>query len=171
MAQGGALSFLWVGVTFVVLIAIAAAAFGLWSLRPLPSYSSESVEAGSPFDVTFQIENTSAWFPLAHLRIDCVLTRGGVPEIAPVAASDLRFPSGASPELAPGESATFKCPLRARLEKSSHGDLGVALRSEIYFRSTYDLPLMGSYRITDNNGPYVLNTRLLPPRWTGKPNG
>jgi hypothetical protein len=171
MAQGGALSFLWVGVTLVVLLALAAAAFGLWSLRPLPSYSSEGVEAGSPFDVTFRIENTSAWFPLAHLRIECVLTRGGVPEIAPVAASDLRLPSGASSELEPGASATFKCPFRAQLERSSHDDLGVALRSEIYFRSTYDLPLGGSYRITDDNGPFVLNTRLLPPRWTGKPNG
>jgi hypothetical protein len=170
MAQGGALSFLWVGVTLVILIAIVAAGFGLWSLRPLPGYASESVETGSPFDVTFRIENTSAWFPLAHLAIECVLTRGSVPEIAPVAASDVRFPSGGSPNLAPGESATFRCPFRAELEKSSQDELGVALRSEIYFRSAYDLPLAGSYRITDSNGPYVLNTRLLPPRWTGKPN-
>ena len=43
--------------------------------------------------------------------------------------------------------------------------------AEIYFRVEYDLPVVGSFRLTDNRGPFILNTRLLPPRWTGKTGG
>ena len=67
--------------------------------------------------------------------------------------------------------ATFKCPFRALLKGSSNDELGVALRSEIYFQSEYDLPLLHSFRTTASNGPFVLNTTLLPPRWTAKPKG
>jgi len=170
LASDGAQSFLWVGVTLTIIAAIAAAAFGIWSLRPIPSYASEGVEAGSPFGVTFRIENTNAWFPMSNLRIRCVLAHGGASEMPPVEASDLRFP-GATSVLEPGQSATFKCPFRA-LPGSANGDeLGVALRSEIYFRSEYDLPVVRSFRVTNNKGPFILNTRFLPPRWTGKPTG
>ena len=170
LASDGAQSFLWVGVTLVIIGAIAAGAFGIWSLRPIPSYSSEGVEAGSPFGVTFRIENTNAWFPLSNLRIRCVMTHGGAPEMPSVEASDLRFPGGTS-DLEPGQSATFKCPFHA-LPGSANGDeLGVALRSEIYFRSEYDLPVVRSFRVPNNKGPFILNTRFLPPRWTGKRTG
>jgi hypothetical protein len=169
LAYDGALSFLSVGVTLTIIIGLAVAAFGVWSLRPMPGFASDGVEAGSPFDVTFRVENTSAWFPLSNLKINCVLTYAGVPEIPSIAASDLRLPGGNGTALGPGESTTFKCPFRSRLKASSNDELGVALRSEVYFHSEYDLPLLGSYRIGANNGPFVLNTRLLPPRWTGKP--
>ena len=171
LASDGAQSFLWVGVTLVIIAAIAAAAFGIWSLRPVPSYVSEGVEAGSPFGVTFRIENTNAWFPISNLRIRCVLTHGGAPEIPSVEASDLRFPVGTTSNLEPGQSATFKCPFRALPGSASGDELGVALRSEIYFRSEYDLPVVHSFRVTSNKGPFILNTRFLPPRWTGKQTG
>ena len=171
LASDGAQSFLWVGVTLVIIAAIAAAAFGIWSLRPVPSYVSEGVEAGSPFGVTFRIENTNAWFPISNLRIRCVLTHGGAPEIPSVEASDLRFPVGTTSNLEPGQSATFKCPFRALPGSASGDELGVALRSEIYFRSEYDLPVVHSFRVTSNKGPFILNTRFLPPRWTGKETG
>src|SRR5689334_7316423 len=168
LASDGAQSFLWVGVTLTIIAAIAAAAFGIWSLRPIPSYSSEGVEAGSPFAVTFRIENTNAWFPMSNLRIRCVLAHGGAPEMPSVEASDLRFPGG-TPNLEPGQSATFKCPFRALPGSAGSDEPGVALRSEIYFRSDYDLQVVRSFRVTTNNGPFILNTRFLPPRWTGKP--
>ena len=41
----------------------------------------------------------------------------------------------------------------------------------IYFRSQYDLPLIGSLRVTDDSAHFFLNTRVLPPRWTRLPNG
>ena len=68
-----------------------------------------------------------------------------------------------------GKSATFTCPFRSVLGGSANDDLDVALRSEIYFRSEYDLPVVGSLPLADNRGPFILNTRLLPPRWTAKP--
>ncbi|MBS0520790.1 MAG: hypothetical protein JSR90_18975 [Proteobacteria bacterium] len=170
LAYDGALSFFWVAVALTIVVALALGAFGLWSLRPMPAYTSDGVETGSPFDVAFRVENTSSLFPLSNLRINCVLTYAGVPEIPSVAASELHLPSGNGSALGPGESATFKCPFRAQLKSSSNNELGVALRSEIFFHSRYDLPLLGSFRTTANNGPFVLNTRLLPPRWTGKPN-
>ena len=161
MATIGAQSFVWVVLAAATVAAVAGAAVIVWSLRPLPAYSSEAVETGTPFDVTFRVENTSPWFPMSHLRIGCVLTYSGAPNLPPTRASGLR-------DLGPGEQATFKCPFPAALKGAPADELGVATRSEIYFRGEYDLPLVGSFRLTDNRGPFVLNTRLLPPRWTGK---
>jgi hypothetical protein len=168
LANSGARSFLWSVLTLAIIVVIAAAAFGLWSLRPVPDYASDGIEAGSPFDVTFHVENTSRWFSLSNLKITCVLMRAHAQEIPPTEASDVRFPAGHSSGLAPGESGTFTCPFRALLGTSGDNGLGLALRSEIYFHSEYDLPLFRSHRMTDDSGLYSLNTRLLPPRWTGK---
>lgn len=154
MATIGAQSLLWLVTVVAIFAGLAASAFGLWSLRPVPAYSSERIRAGSPFAVTFQVENTSAWFALSHLKINCVLTN---PEMA---VDVERLPL----RLEPGETATFSCPFR-----ETNDDLDLALRSEIYFRSEYDEPLAGSFRLADNRGPFVLNTRLLPPRWMAKP--
>jgi hypothetical protein len=161
MATIGAQSFVWMVLAAATVAAVAGAGFIVWSLRPVPAYSSEAVETGTPFDVTFRIENTSPWFPMSHLRIGCVLAYSGAPDLPPTRASDLR-------ELGPGEQATFKCPFPAALKGATADELNVATRSEIYFRSEYDVPLVGSFRLTDYRGPFVLNTRLLPPRWTGK---
>ncbi len=165
LATIGAQSFLWLVKAVAIIAALAGAAFGVWSLRPFPEYSSEGVTAGSPFAVTFRVENASAWFPLTHLKISCVLMRPEAPDMPPIEADRSRIPAG----LGPGESATFTCPFRAALGGSTNDDLDVALRSEIYFRSEYDVPAVGSFRLAENRGPFVLNTRLLPPRWTAKP--
>lgn len=170
LASTSAQSFLWVALMLAIIVAIAGAAFGIWSLRPVPVYSSEAVEEGSPFDVTFRVENTSSWFSLSNLRISCVLTPAGAPSQS-IEANDVRFPAGNDSGLEPGKAATFKCPFRALLGASTKDELGVALRSEIYFHSEYDLPVGHSFRITGNSGPFFLNTGFLPPRWTGKPNG
>ena len=156
MAAIGAQSFLWLATVVVVFAALAAAAFGIWALRPLPAYSSDRVTMGSAFAATFRVENVSAWFPLSHLKIHCALTRYETPDM--VAADQSRIPD----RLEPGQSATFICPFPA-------ADLDAALRSEIYFRSEYDAPVLSSFRIANNGGPFVLDTRLLPPRWTAKP--
>lgn len=162
-ATEGARSFLGVFFTIAIIAAIVGLAFLAWTQRPVPAYVSEGVEIGSPFDATFRVENTNPWFPLANLSIGCVLMYAGEPDIPPIAASN-----GPS-HLAPGEAATFKCPFRTALRGGGRLDLDTALRSEISFRSTYDLPLIGSFRLTDHRGPFILNTRVLPPRWTGKP--
>jgi hypothetical protein len=169
MATIGAQSFIWVVLAAATVAAVAGAAFVVWSLRPVPAYSSEAVEVGTPFDVTFRVENTSPWFPLAHLGIRCVLLHGGAPDIPEIKATDVRFPASNPSGLGPGESATFRCPISAALGGTTSDELGVAARAEIYFRSEYDLPVVGSFRLTDNRGPFFLNTRLLPPRWTGGP--
>lgn len=156
MASVGAQSFLWLATVVAILAGLAGAAYGIWSLRPLPAYSSERITAGSAFAATFRVENASAWFPLSHLRIHCALTSFATPDM--VEADHSRIPD----RLEPGEAATFTCPFPA-------ADLDVALRAEIYFRSEYDVPLLGSFRLTNNGGPFVLDTRLLPPRWTAKP--
>jgi hypothetical protein len=169
LATLGAQSFVWIVLAAATVVAVAGSAYAVWSLRPVPAYTSDGVQTGSPFDVTFRIENASPWFPLAHLSIDCVLMHAEAPNLPPIAASDVAMPAGDAAQLGPGESATFKCPFRAALRGTTDDELGIALRSEIYFRSTYDLPLVGSLRLTDHRGPFVLNTRLLPPRWSGKP--
>src|SRR5215813_9341947 len=64
MATIGAQSFLWLVTVVAVLAGLAGAAYGIWSLRPVPEYSSARIRISSPFGVTFRIENTSAWFPL-----------------------------------------------------------------------------------------------------------
>jgi hypothetical protein len=168
LASDSAQSFLWVALALAIIVAIAGAGFGIWSLRPTPGYASRGVEAGSPFDVTFQVENTSAWFSLSNLRIICVLAGGGVAERPSIEASDIRFPGNAS-DLEPGQSATFKCPFHALRGNSNDDDLDMALRSEIYFRSEYDLSMIRSLRMTDNKGPFSLDRKLLPPRWTVGP--
>ena len=108
-----------------IFAALGGAAFGIWSLRPVPAYSSNRVKVGSAFGATFWVENVSAWFPLSHLKIHCALTKLETPDM--VAADQSRIPD----RLEPGQSATFTCPFPA-------ADLDVALRSEIYFRSEYD---------------------------------
>ncbi|HLG45150.1 MAG TPA: hypothetical protein VKY24_02825 [Reyranella sp.] len=156
MATVGAHSFVWLTSVVLFLAALAAAAVGIWSLRPLPAYSSDRVTAGSAFQATFRVQNVSAWFPLSHLKIHCALTSYETPDM--VAADQSWIPD----RLDPGQSATFTCAFPA-------ADLDVALRSEIYFRSEYDAPVLSSFRIANNGGPFVLDTRLLPPRWTAKP--
>jgi hypothetical protein len=156
MATVGAQSVLWLATVVAIFVGLAGAAFGIWSLRPLPAYSSERVTAGSAFAATFRVENASAWFPLSHLKIHCALSKFETPDM--VEADQARIPD----RLEPGEAATFTCPFPA-------ADLDVALRSEIYFRSEYDLPVLSTFRLANNGGPFVLDTRLLPPRWTAKP--
>jgi hypothetical protein len=165
LAALGAQSVLWLVVAVATIAALAGGALGLWSVRPVPEYSSDRVKVGSPFAVTFRVENASPWFALAHLKIRCVLMRPEAPDMAPIDASELRIPSA----LGPGESATFTCPFRSVLGGGANDDLDVALRSEIYFRSEYDVPAAGSLPLTDDRGPFILNTRLLPPRWTARP--
>ncbi len=158
MAAVGAQSFLWLATLAVSAAALAGVGFALWSLRPAPAYSSERVTVGSALAVTFRIENTSAWFALAHLKIRCVLAGVDAPDMPPVEADTSHIPAA----LEPGQQATFTCPFHA-------ADPEVALRSELYFLSDYDLPVVGRIRLSDNRGPFVLNVRLLPPRWTAKP--
>jgi hypothetical protein len=169
MATIGAQSVLWLVLVAAALAAVAVAAFIIWTMRPVPVYLSERVKTGSPFDVEFWIENSSPWFAMRHLSISCVLSYPGAPDLPPTPAGDLRLPTNpAEPGagLGPGEMAIFKCPFPAALRGTD--EIGVATRAEIYFRSEYDAPLMGSFRLGDNRGPYVLNTKVLPPRWMGR---
>ncbi len=166
MATIGARSILWLVLAAGALTAVAAAVVVLWSLRPVPVYLSERVKAGSPFDVEFWMENSSAWFAMSHLSISCALTYPGAPDLPPTPASDLQLP-GDPGGLGAGEMAIFKCPFPAALRGSD--EIGVATRAEIFFRIDYDLPVLGLFRLSDERGPFVLDTRLLPPRWTGRP--
>jgi hypothetical protein len=169
LAREGAHSIFWVAFAFSAIVIAAGLAFGAWSQRPIPEYTSGSIETGSPFDAVFRVRNTSAWFPLSHPKISCILTYAGASNLPPVPASDMQFPPGSSFRLEPGASATFSCPFRTVLRGTLTDELGTALKSELFFRNTYDLPLGGSWHLTDGRGPFVLNTRLLPPRWTTKP--
>ncbi len=172
MARSGASSVRRMLVTASALFLVAAAMAGLWSLRPVPTYSSDDVTAGSPFDVAFQIENTNPWLPLVNLKISCVLSHiraTGTPPTL-IESVDVQFPEGTG-RLEPGASASFRCPFRQLIGHPITEDAGIVQRAEIYFRSEYDAPLVGSFRIGENSEPYFLNTRLLPPRWTGRPRG
>jgi len=176
MARGGARSLRQALVALIVIGGIVGIAYIAWSQRPIPSYASEDVTSGSPFDVTFKVENKDLTFALVNLRVSCVLdhVRASGMEPTMIAANDLRFPAGAALGLEPGQSATFTCPFRSLIGHPINEDPGIAQRSEIYFRAEYDLPLpawLRAFRITDNSAPFFLNTRLLPPRWTAKPPG
>lgn len=169
MARSGARSLQRLLVTAIVVVLLGAAAFGIWSLRPIPGYSSEDVLAGSPFDVAFRVENTSPRFALANFRVSCVLAHVRASGIPPtlVDSVDAQFPTGAA-HLEPGQSASFRCPFRSLIGHPITQDAEIVQRAEIYFRSEYDAPFVGSLRITDNSDHFFLNTRLLPPRWTSR---
>jgi hypothetical protein len=146
-------------------------------LRPIPTFSSEDVAAGSPFDATFQVENRNSWLNLANLKISCVLAQVRASPTSPtmvdptmVDATNVRFAGKQATGLEPGESGSFTCPFQVALTPTKD-DPGIAQRAEIYFRSEYDLPLIGSLRLIHNSARFSLNTRLLPPRWARKPNG
>jgi len=156
LAHEGASSLLSAVVAFAVIAAIAGLLFGAWSLRPMPEFTSDAIEAGSPFDVAFQVRNTSAWVALLHPAIACVLTPAGQPEGQPVAAVGI-----ATARLGPGESARFTCPFRTH-------DLDTALHAELAFRTSYDLPFGLSWRFTERSPAFVVDTRHLPPRWTAR---
>jgi hypothetical protein len=158
MATIGAHSLFGVATAVAGLGLLAGALAIAWSLRPVPVYSSEQVTVGSPFAVTFKVENTNRWFPIAHLRIRCEVAGVDAPTMRPADVLPSRIPA----RLEPGQQASFTCPLRP-------ADQEVALRSELYFRSEYDLPAPGGFRLTADVGPFVLDTKLLPPRWTAKP--
>jgi hypothetical protein len=165
MATIGAQSVLWLVLVIAAMAAVAGGAFIAWSMRPVPVYLSERVKTGSPFDVEFWVENSSAWFSMSHLSLSCALVYPGAPNLPPTPASEVRLP-GNPTALAPGEMATFKCPFPAALRGPD--ELSVATRGEIYFRIIYDMPVFGWFRLSDDRGPFVLNTKLLPPRWTGR---
>ena len=178
LAKGAAGTLQRVLLTLLVLAALVGTAAGLWALRPRPTFSSAGVVTGSPFDVTFRVENRDPWFPLSNLRVGCVLAQVRASPSSPtmvdpamVDATNLRLSGKQANGLEPGESGTFTCPFRADLIEVTNDDPGIAQRAEIYFRSQYDLPLIGSLRITDDSARFVLNTRVLPPRWTRKPKG
>jgi hypothetical protein len=174
MAHSGAQSLQSLIVFLAVLVVIAGIGIGAWAMRPVPSYASEEQKAGSPFDATFTAENTNPWFAMKGLKFACVLdhVRASGREPTLIEATDVRFPVGSASELKPGEQATFRCPFRALFGLPPlNEDYGVVHRSQIYFRATYDLPFIGTIRLSENSVPFVLNTRLLPPRWTSKPEG
>jgi len=153
---------------FAVLAAIAGGAFLAWNLRPMPEYTSDAIQAGSPFDVTFHVRNASEWFTLARPVVACQLTYAGQPEGPPITATDVTFTPGEGSRFAPGETASFKCPLRATLPDNRADELTTALRSQLVFRLSYDLPFGLSRRMTEKSVPFVLDTKQLPPRWTEK---
>jgi hypothetical protein len=171
LARDGAHALRQMLLAVLVVAAIAGVAFAVWSLRPTPSYSSEDLAAGSPFDGTFRVENDSPWFAMSNLRFTCVVAhvRGSGMPPASVEATDLRFPAGPAAALEPGEAATFTCPFRALIGHPINDDPGIVQRAEIYFRAEYELPLLGTIRLTDNSAHFFFNTRLLPPRWTRVP--
>jgi hypothetical protein len=162
MATIGAQSFLWLTTLVTIAAALVGVGFAIWSLRPVPSYYSARVTIGSAFAVNFRVENKSSWFPIAHLKIRCAVDGIDAPDMPPVEADVSQIPE----RLEPSAEAIFTCPFRA-------ADPEVAQRSELWFRSEYDLPLsipvLGRLRLSDYGGPYVLDTKLLPPRWTAKP--
>lgn len=161
-------------VFLAVLVVIAGVGIGAWAMRPVPGYASEEQKAGSPFDAIFTAENTSPWFAMKGLKFACVLdhVRASGREPTLIEATDVRFPAGSAAELKPGEQATFRCPFRALFGLPPlNEDYGVVQRSQIYFHASYDLPFIGAIRLSDNSAPFVLNTRLLPPRWTNRPDG
>ncbi len=171
MARSGMQSLQSLIVFLAVLVVIAGVGIGAWAMRPVPGYASEEQKAGSPFDAIFTAENTSPWFAMKGLKFACVLdhVRASGREPTLVEATDVRFPAGSS-ELKPGEQATFRCPFRALFGLPPlNEDYGVVQRSQIYFHASYDLPFIGTIRLSDNSAPFVLNTRLLPPRWTNRP--
>jgi hypothetical protein len=174
MAQSGAQSLQSLVVFLAVLVVIAGIGIGAWAIRPVPVYASEEQKAGSPFDATFTAENQSPWFAMKGLKFACVLdhVRASGREPTLIEATDVRFPAGSAGELKPGEQATFRCPFRALFGlPPMNEDYGVVQRSQIYFHASYDLPFIGTLRLRDNSAPFVLNTRLLPPRWTNRPDG
>jgi len=169
-ARDGARSFVQVLLAFVVLGGLAGGAWALWSVRPAPSYSSEGLATGSPFDVTFKVENENPWFALSNLSITCVVDHiraSGVPPTA-APAKQVRFPSSGT-SLEPGQSATFTCPFRDVIGHTMNDDPDIVRRSEVYFRAEYDVPLLQSFRISANSAHFAFDTRLLPPRWVPKP--
>jgi hypothetical protein len=168
-ATEGIRSLFWVFVAGSAIALVAGLAAGLWALRPIPEFTSDGVEIGSPFDVTYRIRNTSQWFALSRPGISCLLTYAEAPDSRPVKASDVKLPAGSPLQLEPGQSGTFRCPFPPALRGAVNGETATALRSQLYFRTTYDLPLYDSFRLTDSRGPFVLNTQLLPPHWTAKP--
>jgi len=150
---------------------IAGVAFGIWSIRPTPSYSSEELVTGSPFDVTFKMENASPWFPLSALRIHCIVAHiraSGLPPTI-VEAKNVQFPSPSVASLEPGASATFTCPFRTLIGHPINSDPDIVRRSEIYFRAEYEVPYLPSIRITDNSTHFFFDTHFLPPRWVATP--
>jgi len=157
VATVGGQAFLWFAKLIVSVAVLGGIGYAVWSLRPLPAYSSDEVKVGSAFATTFHVENTSPWFPLAHLTIRCVVDGVDAPDMPSIGADVSQVP----PRLEPGQQASFTCPFHA-------GDPEVAQRSSLYFRSSYDLPGYDRIRLHDNRGPFVINTRLLPPRWTPK---
>jgi hypothetical protein len=164
----GAHSMMWVTLAFAAVAVAAGFAFAAWSLRPVPEYTSEAVESGSPFDAVFRVKNASEWLPLSHPNVSCMLMHAGAPNLPMVPANDLQLPSEPYSQLGPGASATFRCPLRAAFRGVLADNLGTALGAELFFRISYDMPFGSSWRLTADRGPFVLNTKLLPPRWVAK---
>jgi hypothetical protein len=154
-------------VAVVVIAAVVGVALGVWSIRPTPAYSSEGLVTGSPFDLTFKVENESPWFELSNLSISCIVDHiraSGLPPTR-VEAKDIRFPSPNSRTLQPGETATFTCPFRALIGHPINEDSDIVRRSEIYFHAEYDVPLLHSFRIAHDGAHFFFDTRPIPPRW------
>lgn len=163
----GAHAFRQVLLVAVFIAALVAVAFGVWSIRPTPAYSSEGLTTGSPFDLTFKVENESAWFELSNLSISCIVDHiraSGLPPTR-VEAKDVRFPSPQVPTLQPGESATFTCPFRALIGHPINADADIVRRSEIYFHAEYDVPFWRALRIGHDSAHFFFDTRPIPPRW------
>jgi hypothetical protein len=163
----GASAFRQVFLVVVFIAAIVAVAFGVWSIRPTPAYSSEGLVTGSPFDLTFKVENESPWFELSNLGISCIVDHiraSGLPPTR-VEAKDVRFPAGNGSTLRPGESATFTCPFRALIRHPINEDPDIVRRSEIYFHAEYEVPFWRSFRISHDSAHFFFDTRPIPPRW------
>jgi hypothetical protein len=164
----GAHAFRQVLLAVVVIAAIVGIALGVWAIRPTPGYASEGLTTGSPFDLTFKVENESAWFDLSNLKISCIVDHiraSGLPPTR-VEAKDVRFPSPGVPTLQPGASASFTCPFRALIGHPINEDPDIVRRSEIYFHAEYDVPFLGAFRITHNSAHFYFDTRPIPPRWS-----
>jgi len=163
----GVHAFRQIALAVAVIAAIVGVALGIWSIRPTPAYSSEGLVTGSPFDLTFKVENESPWFELSNLSISCIVDHiraSGLPPTR-VEAKDVRFPAGQGATLQPGESATFTCPFRTLIRHPINEDPDIVRRSEIYFHAEYDVPFWHVFRIAHDSAHFFFDTRPIPPRW------
>lgn len=152
------------------LLGVSLLLYGAWEIWaatwPEPSFSVGAPSYGSPFDISFDVTNTSRFIDMREMVINCKLID---PTISTKYVENLHIQgttlgTGDASTLKAASVRSYPCPFGLTIGRMLNSDY-VVLSGRIQFVVNYSI-LYGLISLTYQSDEFSLDTNTIPPRWT-----
>ncbi|NPU10917.1 hypothetical protein HL666_09100 [Bradyrhizobium sp. 83002] len=151
-------------------LGLALSYFGVTGRPPWPTepiFSVNSPSFGSPFDVSFNATNKSAFFDHSNLKVGCsvLCSETKTPAGGRITTNGTFIVPATGPAaLEAGQTQQFMCNLRGTFMLGDRDIVDRLPDSAIAFVTEYD-QLWGWWHKKVRSDPFSLNKRAVPPQW------